>query len=307
MSDGIRIKLSVGLLVAALLHAVVLVGLFQYLHCDKQQETIDPWKVPVANVNVGSSVGDKLSEPHTVNLRAQSELKQQCVDCTPLTRPTLAPQLPTRPVVLPASAVPATPPVKDFQIALFIGSDAKSKQLLDWFNRDSRLQTMRQRCEFQVYTADSPLYRTRYAQDIPPDQFPVVLLQDKSGGHIHAAGKSMIPTTVDKLYADFQKGYELYQQARQAQKTGAIKSRGYSWDAAISPTMQLQPGDCPDGFCPDGGTSDRWTPGERLRDLFNQGQAAKDALLWTSASEIATVVLILAAVILLALIVWKRM
>lgn len=306
MSDGIRIKLSLGLLVAAVLHAVVLVGLFEYVHCDKRQTIVEPWNVPVANFNVGTAVSEKLAEPQTVNLRAQSELKQQCIDCTPVVGPTLAPPLPQsgQPIVLQPSAVA---PVKSFQIALFIGSDAKSKQLLDWFNRDPRLQAMRQRCEFQVYTSDSPLYRTRYTQDIPPDQFPVVLFQDKSGGHIHAAGKSMIPTTVDKLYADFQKGYELYQHARQAQKTGAIKSRGYSWDAAISPTMQLQPGDCPDGFCPDGGTSDRWTPGERLRELFNQGQAAKDALLWTSASEIATVVLILAAVILLALIVWKRM
>lgn len=330
MSDGVRIKLSAGLLVVALLHALTIVGMFEVLHqparCGGHRQE---WKLP-ALCKEEPPVG-KLAEPPHVNLQAQGEIKQQCVDCGPtivrpgvrivrpapvVIQPAPAPALQPQPApVLPASqsnlilrpaSTPVTPPVKEYQLALFIGNDAKSQQLLDWFNRDPRLQSMRTSCEFQVYTTGNPLYQARFAQQIPAEQFPVVLLQDKSGGHIHAAGRSMIPSTVDALYADFHKSYELYKQARQAQKTGAIKSRGYSWDAAITPAMQLQPGDCPDGFCPND-SSDRWTPGSRIRNpLFDEVRDTRDAILWASAPEIATVVLVIVAVLLLGVIVWRR-
>ena len=335
MSDGVRIKLSAGLLVVALLHAVAIVGLFEVVHLPRHiPDQPEPWNVPV--VRSLEPPVSKLTEPATVNLHAQGEMKQQqCIDCTPTYVPATrriirpaptyvqpAPTIvyPTPTYVQPVPMLPASqpsilvqpinttpqPPAKDFQLVLFIGSDAKSQQLLDWFNRDPRLQAMRKTCEFQVFTSSNPLYQTRFAQDVPVEQFPVVLLQDKNGGHIHAAGRSMIPGTVDALYADFRKGYELYQQARQAQKTGAIKTRGYSWDAAISPTMQLRPGDCPDGFCPDE-TDESRRPGQRIRDLlFDTTRDTRDAILWTSGGEIATVVLLVVAVVLIGIIIMKR-
>jgi len=334
MSDGVRIKLSAGLLAVALLHAVAIVGMFEAVHRSSRAPGQPlPWNVPLQRTPE-PSIG-KLAEPAAVNLHAQGEVKQQCIDCTPayvrpaprIIRPSPTYVQPSPTIVLPAptyvqpARTPPTlqpsilvqptnsnpqPPAKEYQLVLFLGSDAKSQQLLDWFNQDPRLQAMRKSCEFQVFTASNPLYKARFAADVPVEQFPVVLLQDKNGGHIHAAGHSMIPSTIDALYADFRKGFELYQQARQAQKTGAIKSRGYSWDAAISPTMQLRPGDCPDGFCPDP-SQDSWQPGQRIRDLlFDTTQDTRDALLWTSASEIATVALLGVAVVLIGIIIMRR-
>jgi len=56
---------------------------------------------------------------------------------------------------------------------------------------------------------------------VPTNQFAVVLFQDSTGGHIHAAGHTMMSTTPRGLYSDLRNGYELYLQAKQAQLTGA--------------------------------------------------------------------------------------
>ena len=82
MSDGVRIKLSAGLLVVALLHAVAIVGLFEAVHrSPRAPEQPLPWNVPVQRTPE-PSIG-KLTEPAIVNLHAQGEVKQQCIDCTP--------------------------------------------------------------------------------------------------------------------------------------------------------------------------------------------------------------------------------
>ncbi len=215
------------------------------------------------------------------------------------------------PVVTPSRTLPAaspkpTPPKKRYQIALFVGGDSKSRQLLDWFDRDPQLAKLRAACEFQVYTSGNSLYRSRYAEIVPADQFPVVLFQDASGGHVHAAGRAMIPSSPAELYDDLKQGYELYQQTRQAQKTGALKTRGYSWDDAISPTLHLPIEDCPDGYCPVE-PADTWQPGDRVRDLlFDRPNRDRNALLWANSGELATLALAGVAAVLLGVIVIKR-
>lgn len=271
---------------------------------------------------------EKLNEPQSVNLQAQGEIKQQGTVCPPgyrpVVRPRIAqppqttPQVPTpsaqpstTPVILPSSTRPSastdkTPPKKSYQIALFVGSDAKSKQLLEWFNDDRNLVKLRSVCEFQIYTANNALYRTRYAEIVPTSQFPVVLFQDRTGGHVHAAGRPMIPDTAAELYSDLRQGYELYRQAREAQKTGAVKARGYSWDEAISPAMYLSLEDCPDGYCPVE-PADAWRPGDRVRDtLFDEDRKPRSLFVWASAGELATLALIVVAIILLGFILVKR-
>ena len=116
----------------------------------------------------------------------------------------------------------------------------------------------------------------------------------------------MIPSTAAELYSDLRQGYELYKQAQQAQKTGALKTRGYSWDEAISPAMYLSLEDCPDGYCPTE-PSDNWKPGNRVRDLLFDGvRDTRDAMLWASAGELATIGMIGVAVILLGFILIRR-
>ena len=328
MNENVRIQFSVGLLVVAIVHAVILAFVFT----TTTTYTVNPaapaptWNPPRHTPSAPSaSKIEKLTEPQRVNLQAQGELKQQgTVVCPPGYRPrvvqptivqpsrvvpTVTP--PSTPIVIPQNPVPLAaprpkPPQKKYQIALFIGGDSQSKRLLDWFNRDPKLAKLREACEFQVYTASNALYRTRFAEIVPADQFPVVLFQDSRGGHVHAAGRSMIPTTPDELYSDLKQGYELYQQTREARKTGAIKARGYSWDEAISPTLYLSPQDCPDGYCPVEPT-DTWQPGDRVRDLlFDEVRDNRNAFLWASAGELATLALIVVAVILIGFILIKR-
>jgi hypothetical protein len=325
MNEKVRIQFSVGLLAVAIVHAVILAFVFTTTttYMVKPAAPAPTWNPPRHTPSAPSaSKIEKLTEPQSVNLQAQGEVKQQgTVVCPPgyrprvvqptIVQPSRVVPTVTRPVIIPQNPIPLAapqpkPPQKKYQIALFVGSDAKSQQLLDWFNRDRQLRKLRDVCEFQVYTESNALYRTRFAQIVPADQFPVVLFQDSTGGHVHAAGRTMIPTTPDELYADLKHGYELYQQTRQAQKTGAIKSRGYSWDAAISPTMYLTPEDCPDGYCPVE-PSDEWRPGDRVRDLlFDEVRDNRNAFLWASAGELATLALIVVAVILLGFILIKR-
>jgi hypothetical protein len=346
INDTIRIRLSLGLIVVAIVHAILLGVVFTALHNKPAQPQHEQsWTVPNYRPTA-PSVGaiEKLQEPQSVNLQAQGEIKQQIRNCppnclpqrvypapvvvqptivqptvvTPTVTPTLAPPVPVTPnfvdvpkpaqeplVVTPVSNPAAPPPKKSYQIALFVNTDATSQRLQEWFTQNKQLAALKESCEFQVYTATNAIYKTRYADIVPAEQFPVVLFQDATGGHIHAAGRSMIPSTPDELYSDLRHGYTLYKQAKQAQKTGAVKTKGYSWDDAITPTLYLSAEDCPDGYCPTPPSEDR-RPLDRVRDLFDSAKDTRNALMWLSAGEIATVALIGIAAVLLVFILIKR-
>jgi hypothetical protein len=375
MKDEIRIRLSLGLIAIAIVHAALLGIVFTALHqspskqnCELEHCSADhncpcnqPPQRPVGQI-------ETLPEPPRVNYEAQREIKQQQIRCWPRrtiaqpalqngytvtyttvsnpkavvspvtvpTQPTLAAPSVAQPVIKPAVVQPAVgkspetalsalecestesktpiaapaspPPKKSFQIALFVRDDSQSQRLQAWFDEHPMLQDLRESSEYQIYTAENAIYRTRYVNIVPVEQFPVVLFQDATGGHIHAAGRTMIPSTPDELYSDLKQGYELYQQAKRAEKTGAVKSEGYSWDDAISPTLYLAAEDCPDGYCPVTPT-DSWRPVDRTRDgLFdrNNNRNSRSALFWLSAGEMATIALIGIAAILIVFIVFKR-
>ena len=70
--------------------------------------------------------------------------------------------------------------------------------------------------------------------------------------------------------------------------------------------MYLAPEDCPDGYCPVE-PNDTWRPGDRVRDLlFDEVRDNRNALLWASAGELATIAMICVAVFLLGFILIKR-
>ena len=344
INDTIRIRLSLGLIVVAIIHAVLLGVVFTALHQPVlPNPTNETWTIPTFRPSTPTSAGkiEKLQEPQSVNLQAQGEVKQQIricpQDCPPtrvypapvIVHPTIVqpsvvgpsvvtpvsptpnfttPATPTVevPTVLkPATSPASPPPKKSYQIALFVGNDSTSKMLQDWFSQDKQLVSLKESCEFQVYTAGNPVYKTRYADIVPVEQFPVVLFQDATGGHIHAAGRTMIPSTPAELYSDLKHGYTLYKQAKQAQKTGAVKTKGYSWDDAITPTLYLSAEDCPDGYCPTPQPENR-RPLDRVRDLFDGATETRNALMWLSAGEIATVALIGIAAVLLVFILIRR-
>jgi len=342
MTDEVRIRLSWGLIAAAVIHAVLLAALCIGARVNSRStvnDGIEPTQpLPLPRGSITSTIEpEKFAEPPVVNYAAQSELKQQC----PLGKPcpiaqqqraanpynlapgetlvpgsvrltTPKPQAPAVPIVIspanyPAQASQPQSPKKSYQVALFLDDSAQAAALKQWFQTDADLIKLRDRSEFQVYTADNPLYRTRYASVVPASQFPAVLIQDASGGHIHAAGKSMIPGTSTELVDDIRKGWELYKQAKQGviQATGAIKSTGYSWDDQINPAMRLNDNCGPDG-CPP--TQDPWRPGSRIVDLFDRVDATNpiEALFWGSAIDLATIAVFGAAALLLVFVIARR-
>jgi hypothetical protein len=183
------------------------------------------------------------------------------------------------------------PPAKPVQILLFLDQSEGSAELQKWFQSDPGLAKLRAGSDFQVYTATSPLYRTRYARLVPADQFPVCLVQDASGGHIHAAGKQMIPRSGSQLHADIVAAYGLYKQAKQGsiQQTGALRTAGYSWDDQINPAMRLEATDCVGPLCPSPGFGPN--PGGPNEGLFRPSKPADpiSALLWGSSTDLATI------------------
>src|SRR6056297_1592853 len=116
MKDEIRIRLSVGLIVVAVLHAVMLGAVFTALHRNPEPPQDTSWQVPPATPvpQVSRSI-EKLPEPTQVNLEAQGELKQQygsnCPPCRRVTRPTFTPYrvVPTIPIVQPTPQPRPTP------------------------------------------------------------------------------------------------------------------------------------------------------------------------------------------------------
>lgn len=291
----------------------------------------------------------RLEDPTPVNIQAQGELKQQC---PPVARPgspcasnpfNLRPgerllsvgdwqAVQNTPAVaynpIPYAQTPTIPaqssfgatygqsgqrsPAKTVQVLLFLDSSDRSRELASWWDTNPRLTRLRAGSAFQVYTASSPLYRERLYKVVPANQFPVCLVQDATGGHIHAAGKQMIPATADELMDDIVTGHTLYKQAKQGaiQQTGALKTAGYSWDDAIDPAMRLSSSDCVDGSCdpnailrPGGNDSD---------GLFNRpGPSNRDgnplqALLWASTSDLATIFVFGLAAVLLVFVLARR-
>ena len=94
-----------------------------------------------------------------------------------------APIIVTAPIVEHATRTPRATPVPEqaknrYQIALFVASDAKSQRLLEWFNTDRKaLVKFRQsKCAISRSTL-KPMHctRTRFANIVPANQFPVVL------------------------------------------------------------------------------------------------------------------------------------
>jgi len=245
INDTIRIRLSLGLIVVAIIHAVLLGVVFTALHQPVlPNPTNETWAIPTYRPSTPTSAGkiEKLQEPQSVNLQAQGEVKQQIricpQDCPPtrvypapvIVHPTIVqpsvvgpsvvtpvsptpnfttpatPSVEVSTVLKPATSPASPPPKKSYQIALFVGNDSTSKMLQDWFSQDRQLVSLKESCEFQIYTAGNPIYKTRYADIVPVEQFPVVLFQDATGGHIHAAGRTMIPSTPAELYSDLKHG-----------------------------------------------------------------------------------------------------
>lgn len=328
MTSQVKLKISWGLVALVIINAILIVA-FDRVTDQTSRPATEAFALPASRyepVHTNTQF-ESMREAPAVNLDAQQEIKQAgpCLPCQKPSHPqwingervvhwgpivpTSQPAVPFDRVVYPATTssppLPPGPSTRRHQIALFVDSTAESHRLKSWFDSDPELMALRQKCEFQIFTSNNTLYRTRYASKIPASQFPVVLFTDPTGGHIHAAGGPMIPDSPGKLYADMAKGFELYKEAKQGtarqtgtREAGAIKSSGYSWDASITPNLRMS--DCPGGQCP---TPDQsWRPFDRVRPdggTFLDGQPLRNALVWTNSNELLTLTLCGIAVVLL--------
>lgn len=215
----------------------------------------------------------------------------QCVNCRQPQRVNPAPQYPVvhqpqptypppkpqpGPLVLPVPPSPAKPASGKNEIALFVDGSTQSQQLQQWFMSDPQLVKLRDKCSFQVYTADNGLYKSRFEKTVPRELFPALLFLRPDGGHIHAAGGANLPTAASTLYADLKASYELMQQMEAASKPATTPPLL----RAVSNAFEQSSDYCPDGLCPEDRSSvfplrDRkpasGTIQGLLRDLANTG------------------------------------
>lgn len=207
-----------------------------------------------------------------INSAAATEVKRgdTCLTCQPQVvtrRPLIQPRPtpyvqprpvpiqppPTPPVVVQPSTnaqpTPSKPPAPTaapvavrYSIALFLNNDQRSKILESHFESDPRLKKLKEACNFQTYDASNPLYLSRYANVIPPDQFPAILFSDYRGGHVYVSGGDYLPAQASELYDQMQAGYRAQKQAVEARNEIALQS--------ISLDQSNPERDCPDGNCP---------------------------------------------------------
>jgi hypothetical protein len=193
-----------------------------------------------------------------VNEKASREIKRQDSSCPPCNAAqsglspfvTYSPSVITQagfeshlPQPTPAQQQPnlvATPVAPKYSLAVFVGTDAASNQLLDWVNRDPQLSELRKGVNFQAYTKDNPLYKERWSAVIPADQFPAIVFADPRGGHVYVAGSSTLPTSARSLYSALKEATEIQQ--RVARSDSEI----------LGPSVQEFDPNCPDGNCKPG-------------------------------------------------------
>ena len=236
----VKIILSIGLIALVVAHAVLPAILDRMLPaaCDPCDCDACSGKesTPRGGINfdtMQSAGGAKTTLP--VNVRARNELKQQapCANCPPRV---IVNQQPSSQV--PQSQAKAVPTKPRYSIALFVGTDARSNQLLDWFNNDPVLVKEKAKVNFHVYTKDNAIYQSRYAQEVPVEYFPALVFTDPSGGHVHAAFQDMLPSTPEALRKDLARAYSLQQQVVAAKEA-----------SGPLPSTQLTLEDCPGGEC----------------------------------------------------------
>lgn len=147
-------------------------------------------------------------------------------------RPSPTPVQPPQPVtpVQPVQPSPLVSPSQKtegrYQIAVFSNNSPQSAAVVDWFSSHAGLAQLRQKCAYQVYTLDSPIYKARFANIVPPQWFPAVAFLRPDGGHVHVAySGNNLPTTADALYSDMHQGFQLMQSVKNAAESSLVESQ----------------------------------------------------------------------------------
>lgn len=275
----VKIALSAGLLAAIFAHAVISAGVQRSLPMMEQYildtpATVTP-SAPPGGINFDSA---RFGSPNTlpVNDAARDELKRQILGrrITPYVSPRCPDCPPNQPVpnsqpARPNNTTPAQPagnvqPVKTqprYAIELFVTNDQQSQQLQAWFRDNATLAKWTTTCNFNTYTADNPLYKSRYQPLIPPDAFPVCLVTAPNGGHVYAADRYALPQSAAALVTEISDATKLHQSII----NGSTNPLPPQPSPPVNAQSAMHPApdyieQCPDGNC---------TPAERWR-LFDR-------------------------------------
>jgi len=288
-----KIAISAGLIGAIVAHAVIfatvertLPKVEQYLLDTPQTATPE---APPGGINFDSN---RYGSPNTlpVNDAARDELKKQilgrritpyyspnvqpyrapndCPDCPPsAVSPRPAPNV--TPNTVPANTKPSNvQPVKTqerYSIELFVTNDQQSQALQQWFKTHSTLTKWTTTCNHNTYTADNPLYKSRYAAIVPPDAFPVVLVTAPNGGHVYAADRYSLPQSAAELVTQISDATKLHQSimAGNTSPLPAQPQPPVNGQATQHPSPDYIE-QCPDGNCTP--NDSRFPLLDRLRD-----------------------------------------
>ena len=261
----IRIALSVGLIVFALVQGLAMATVQRIApHVEQvlfdSAQTVAP-NAPRGGINFDDSRNSGgIVNTLPVNSSARDEVKRQqpapycapCVNGNP--QPSLQPVRPATPVA-PGTMV-AKPTTPRYSIELFVLSDDRDSQdLLNWFNNDSTLQKWRKGTNFNVYTRDSPTYKTRFANKIPVTSFPVVLVTDPTGGDVYLCDRRSRPATVGQLTTAIAEKKRIQAETVARQRDEQLKRDIGQNIGQVSPSAKdslldaIVGADCVDGKC----------------------------------------------------------
>lgn len=137
--------------------------------------------------------------------------------------------------------VVSTPTASRFNVSVFVGTDRQSQDLLAWFDTNENLKALKSQCNYQAYTRDNALYKERFASIVSASEFPAVVVSDPQGGHVYAAGASMLPRSAADLYAEIYDGFQVYS------RVVSKPSEPTPINAEVASAAERP--DCPDGQC----------------------------------------------------------
>lgn len=202
--SDIKIVLSIGLLAAIFVHAITMATanrIAPYVEQAIFNETTPT--APVGGINFDAVRGAAPVNSLPVNAAARDEVKgaQSCTNCpTPsnTANKQTAPATPrVVPKVQPTTVAATSKPVKPrYSITFFVRhNETRSQNLIAWVNNDPTLNKWKNSANFHIYAPGNELYKARFANVVPVDYFPAVLVTAPDGGHVYFSSQSNIPST----------------------------------------------------------------------------------------------------------------
>lgn len=120
------------------------------------------------------------------------------------------------------------------RVLLFLDGSAESQKLRSWFDSDPDLAQLKGDCDFVEYREADLLYRSLFAAQITPEEFPAIIVADELGAILYNAMRDEIPGSEGELFAAIQQGASYTDQAKSSSGTAGRPD-------CVGPDCQLPP------------------------------------------------------------------